>query len=70
MCLCVILKNFYVNVIKLLFMLICYMVSIYLMYYLKIIVEIMKKKMDYKYCLLYVYCIFRVIKIVIYLKVI
>lgn len=68
MCFCVILKNFYVNVIKLLFMLICYMVSIYLMYYLKIIVEIMKK-MDYKYCLLYVYCIFRVIKIVIYLKV-
>lgn len=68
MCLCVILKNFYVNVIKLLFILICYMVSIYLMYYLKIIVEIMKK-MDYKYCLLYVYCIFRVIKIVIYLKV-
>lgn len=68
MCLCVILKNFYVNVIKLLFMLVCYMVSIYLMYYLKIIVEIMKK-MDYKYCLLYVYCIFRVIKIVIYLKV-
>lgn len=68
MCLCVILKNFYVNVIKLLFMLICYVVSIYLMYYLKIIVEIMKK-MDYKYCLLYVYCIFRVIKIVIYLKV-
>lgn len=56
MCLWMILKNFYVNVIKLLFMLICYMVSIYLMYCLKIIVEIMKK-MVYKYCLLYVYCI-------------
>lgn len=68
MCLCVTSKNFHVNVIKSLSMSTCHMVSIYSMYYLKIIVEIMKK-MDYKYCLLYVHCIFRVIKTAIYLKV-
>lgn len=56
MCLCVTSKNFHVNVIKSLSMSTCHMVSIYSMYYLKIIVEIMKK-MDYKYCLLYVHCI-------------
>lgn len=68
MCLCVTSKNFHVNVIKSLSMSTCHMVSIYSMYYLKIIVEIMKK-MDYKYCLLYVHCIFRVIKTAIYPKV-
>lgn len=68
MCLCVTSKNLHVNVIKSLSMSTCHMVSIYSMYYLKIIVEIMKK-MDYKYCLLYVHCIFRVIKTAIYPKV-
>lgn len=67
MCLCVTSKNFHVNVIKSLSMSTCHMVSIYSMYYLKIIVEIMKK-MDYKYCLLYVHCIFRVIKTAIYIQ--
>lgn len=67
MCLCVTSKNFHVNVIKSLSMSTCHMVSIYSMYYLKIIVEIMKK-MDYKYCLLYVHCIFRVIKTAIYIS--
>lgn len=56
MCLWMTLKNLHVNVIKSLSMSTCHVVSIYSMYYLKIIVEIMKK-MVYKYCLLYVHCI-------------